>query len=315
MNNGFLNSSKVVLTFTAFLLVACLQLPAVFAATGITVASVLPVRATQQLAAIHWQLGGQALTDGDIPGAITELEQAIALNPTNRVWQEALVKLYEAEGLYYPAIQILNNLTALVPTEAKFWYERGLLFDKLNQLELAAQSLQKAVALDNTQGAYYYDLGVFESRLGHHQASAAASLKAIELKFNVADAYNNYGYALSHTGNYVQAEQAINQALARQPEALAATLDSKGFICHKQQRYKEALYWYNKALQKDPLLSEVQLHKAQTLEATGQLAEAVTAYQTYIRLTKPNDELASIVEHLKKLKAQLSTTGTQATNQ
>lgn len=314
MNNGFLNSSKVVLTFTAFLLVTCLHLPAATATTGITVASV-PVRATQQLAAIHWQLGGQALADGDIPGAIAELEQAVTLNPTNRVWQEALVKLYEAEGLYYPAIQILNNLTVLVPTDAKFWYERGLLFDKLNQLELAAQSLQKAVALDSTQGAYYYDLGVFESRLGHHQASAAASLKAIELKFNVADAYNNYGYALSHTGNYVQAEQAINQALARQPEALAATLDSKGFICHQQQRYKEALYWYNKALQKDPLLSEVQLHKAQTLEATGQLAEAVAAYQTYIRLTKPNDELASIVEHLKKLKAQLSTTGTQATNQ
>jgi tetratricopeptide (TPR) repeat protein len=309
-----LSSSTVVLTFTAVLLSVYLGMPVASAMVGVPLSSV-PVRTTQQLAFIHWQLGGHALNDGDIVGAISELEQAVALNPSNRAWQEALVKLYEAEGLYYPAIQILNDLTVLAPQEARFWYERGLLFAKLDQIELAAQSLQKAVALDATQGSYYYDLGVFESRLGHHEASAKASLKAIQLRFNVADAYNNYGYALSHIGDYVQAERVINQALARQPEALAATLDSKGFICHQQHRYKEALYWYNKALQKDPLLSEVLLHKAQTLEATGQLTEAVTAYQAYIRLTKPNDELASIVQHLKKLKDQLSNAGTQATNQ
>jgi tetratricopeptide (TPR) repeat protein len=265
-----------------------------------------PLKRQQQLANIHWQLAQYAMANKDTAGAVAELEQAVALNPNNQLWKHALITLYVKTGLYYPAIQIINDLSALNPTEASLWYERGLLFEKLNQLELATESLQKATLLNPTQGAYFYDLGVFASRLGLHQVSAAASLKAIELNFNKADAYNNYGYALSHLGNYALAESAINEALKLQPNALAATLDSKGYLCHKQHRYQEALLWYNRALEKDPLLSEVHLHKAETLEALGKLPEAIAGYQTYLKLTKPNDELARIVQHLRQLKERLA---------
>ena len=271
----------------------------------------IPLTSQQQLASIHWQLAAYARNNGDIAGAIAELENAIALNPNNREWKQELVVLYEKTGLYYPAIKVLNDLSVLNPKEASFWYERGLLFEKLNQLELATESLQKATQLDPTQGAYFYDLGVYASRLGLHQASADASLKAIELNFNKADAYNNYGYALSHVGQFALAEKAINEALKLQPNALAATIDSKGYLCHKQNRYQEALIWYDRALEKDPLLSEVHLHKAETLEALGRLPEAIAGYQTYIKLTKPNDELAAIVQHLRQLKEKLASQSAQ----
>jgi len=271
----------------------------------------VPLKSQQQLASIHWQLAEYALNNGDTAGAIAELENAITLNPKNNEWKQTLVALYEKTGLYYPAIKLLNDLSVLNPSQASFWYERGLLFEKLNQLELATESLQKATLLNPTEGAYFYDLGVFASRLGLHQVSAEASLKAIELNFNKADAYNNYGYALSHTGNYALAEKAINEALKLQPNALAATMDSKGYLCHKQNRYKEALIWYNRALEKDPLLSEVHLHKAETLEALGQLPEAIAGYQTYLKLTKPNDELAAIVQHLRQLKEKLANKNTK----
>lgn len=266
----------------------------------------IPFRSQQQLGSIHWQLAQHALNSGDAGGAISELEAATTLCPTIIAWKQELVRLYEKTGFYYPAIKTINDLTQQLPHNASLWYERGLLFEKLNQLELATQSLQKATELAPAQGLYFYDLGVYAARLGQHQLSADASFKAIELNFNVADAYNNYGYALSHTKSYELAEKAINQALKLQPQALAATMDSKGFVCHKQNRYKEALIWYNRALEKDPLLSDVHLHKAETLEALGVLPEAIAGYQTYIRLTKPNDELAAIVEHLKRLKEKVA---------
>jgi tetratricopeptide (TPR) repeat protein len=274
----------------------------------------IPLRSQSQLASIHWQLGQYALSSGDVQGAISELETATLLNPTNLVWKQELVRLYEQNGLYYPAIKVLHDISVLKPRDATFWYERGVLFEKLNQLELAVENVTRATVLDPAQGAYFYDLGVYTSRLGQHEASAKASLRAIELNFNVAEAYNNYGYALSHIGQFSLAEQAINQALKLQPQALAATMDSKGYICHQQNRYKEALIWYARALEKDPLLSEVYLHKAETLEAMGQLNEAVAGYQTYVRLTKPNDELAEIVQHLRQLKERLANKVTKSTS-
>jgi tetratricopeptide (TPR) repeat protein len=301
---------SVTVAVLGFLLSSVLFLPVVHAA-GFPLA--VPLRSQAQLASIHWQLGQYALSSGDTQGAISELETATTLNPTSLSWKQELVRLYEQTGLYYPAIKVLRDMSAIKPTEATFWYERGLLFEKLNQLELAIENLQKATVLDPAQGAYFYDLGVYTSRLGQHEASAKASLRAIELNFNVAEAYNNYGYALSHIGQFVLAEKAINEALKLQPQALAATMDSKGYICHQQNRYKEALLWYARALEKDPLLSEVYLHKAETLEAMGRLPEAIAGYQAYVKLTKPNDELAGIVQHLRLLKERVANQPTKNT--
>ena len=82
-------------------------------------------------------------------------------------------------------------------------------------------------------------------------------------------------------------------------------MDSKGYVFHKQAKYAEAIKWYDKALKVDPNISEIYLHKGESLEALGHLKEAIEAYQTYIHLTESTLQVEDVFKKVETLRQQL----------
>jgi tetratricopeptide (TPR) repeat protein len=269
------------------------------------VPQLVPASPTEPLAGMHAEVAQYAYAHQDWLNAKRHFEQAVRLNPTNTEALLALVQINEKLGLHYAALKTIDALLALQPRVDAFWYEKALLLERLNQVELAAESLESAISYAPKQGAYYYDLGVYYAKLGRFDVSAKASLQAIELDYNQPDAYNNYGYALVHLGELDKANEALDEALKLQPKALAATLDSKGYLCYRKNQFKEAIVWYNKALAQDAELAEVYWHKAQALEGLKQWKQAIETYQLFIKISQPSDEIALAIKRIEALKALL----------
>lgn len=266
---------------------------------------------TDELAATYYEvLGSQLALRGQLLAAKPLLQKALQAQPNHRVSLFNLAIVEEGLGENTQALSHLSQLLTLNPNLLEARYYQGRLYHKLGQTPEALTALIKAYDLatvTKNQGlaAICYDLGVLYAERHEFEASARYSGQAIALGRLQADAYNNYGYALANLGQLPLALQQINLALALEP-ANAATLDSKGFVYYQMGEFHQALKWYNRALEADPTLGELYLHKAQALEAllaqptptdpsqAISVSELVRAYTLYLELTPEAADKAQI---------------------
>jgi tetratricopeptide (TPR) repeat protein len=258
---------------------------------------------------VHAYIAEQAVESDRLNEAIQNYRLAIQTAEAPHVFYEKIALIYMANNHPYQALTAWNQALETSPKDVELLYPKALCLHALGQLELATKTLQQVIALSPKKGEYYFQLGLWFAEQDSFKASAEATAQAIALHYTPAMAYNNYGYALTHLGQYKKAEKAIDEALKREaPQENAATLDSKGFVFYKQGKYEEALKWYDKALAVNPDLSEVHLHKGESLEALGRLKEALEAYQTYIHLSESTLALEGVVKKADALRQRLQST-------
>jgi tetratricopeptide (TPR) repeat protein len=257
----------------------------------------------------HAYIAEQSSESNHLDDAIYYYRLAAQTAEAPHVFYEKIALIYMANNRPYQALTAWNQALETSPNDVDLLYPKALCLHALGQLELATKTLQDVIALSPKQGEYYFQLGLWFAENHAFKASAQATAQAIALNYTPAMAYNNYGYALTHLGQYQKAEKAIDEALKREaPQENAATLDSKGYVFHKQTKYVEAIKWYDKALKVDPNISEIYLHKGESLEALGRLKEALEAYQTYIHLSEGTLALEGVVKKADALRQRLQST-------
>ncbi|MFN7310807.1 MAG: tetratricopeptide repeat protein [Vampirovibrionales bacterium] len=260
----------------------------------------------------HAYIAEQALESDRLNEAVRYFRLAIQTAEAPHVFYEKIALIYMENNHPYQALTAWNQALETSPNDVDLLYPKALCLRELGQLELATKTLKQVIALSPKQGEYYFQLGLWFAEQSSFKASAEATAQAIALDYTPAMAYNNYGYALTHLGQYKKAEKAIDEALKREaPQENAATLDSKGYVFHKQAKYAEAIKWYDKALKVDPNISEIYLHKGESLEALGRLKEALEAYQTYIHLSESTLALEGVVKKADALRQRLQSTALQ----
>ena len=260
----------------------------------------------------HAYIAEEALASDRLHEAIHYFRLASQTARASQVFYEKIALIYMANNRPYQALTAWNQALETSPNDVDLLYPKALCLHALGQLELATKTLQDVITLSPKKGEYYFQLGLWFAENHAFKASAHATAQAIALDYTPAMAYNNYGYALTHLGQYKKAEKAIDEALKREaPQENAATLDSKGYVFHKQAKYAEAIKWYDKALKVDPNISEIYLHKGESLEALGRLKEALEAYQTYIHLSESTLALEGVVKKADALRQRLQSTALQ----
>ncbi len=222
-------------------------------------------------------------------------------------YYQKIASLYIVAKMPLQALAAINKALETAPQNEALLYQKANLLHLLQQNEVAIEVIQTLIQSHPKKGQYYFDMGFWYAELNQFKASAEATKKGLDLGVQTAMAYNNYGYALTHLGRYKEAELAINEALKREGKSpTPATLDSKGYILFKQGKYLEALNWYDKALKVDATLAEVYFHKGEAFEALGRKAEAIQAYNDFIRTAGSVPLLEEAVRRVKRLRETLS---------
>lgn len=215
------------------------------------------------------QLGYSYLNDGHLNEAFVEFQKAVALNPRNK---EALSYL----GLISTQFKKYD--------EAISYFKRAIFIDP-----------NYADAINNL-GVTYVEMGNFDEGITQFKAALRNPLYSTP-----AQAYLNMGYAYYKKGDFVNAENALRDALIRNPVSPAA-LYTLGLVYLETNRDGSAIEEFKKAIGIIPDYVDAHWELANLYLRTGNKAKALKHFKVVAEKDSNIERSRTALQHIEQLK-------------
>ncbi len=159
-----------------------------------------------------------ALARHDLPGALADLQRAIAWDPFSPPFRLAAAEVLQQMGRTNEAIGTLQELCRRDPQSEEGEFKLGLALADNGRIAEAATAFREAAKLGPNDALAWYNLGLAASALGQVEDSLAALDRAAALV--PADAQIPYERArtLAKAGRYTEARGACRKALQLQAD-------------------------------------------------------------------------------------------------
>lgn len=132
---------------------------------------------------------------------LKEMEKQLATDPTNFPLREEYACLLNDNGFVKEAIEQYKCLITYIPDEPGFYYNLGVSYEKINDLEKALDVYKKCVQLDPEFVDARYNLAYTFDRLGQYVPAIQEYEKTIKLDPKDSNAHFNLGCVLSKCGD------------------------------------------------------------------------------------------------------------------
>ncbi len=185
------------------------------------------------------------------PEAITQLQNAVALNPQRIFQREVLVDAYNRTGDEVAARKTAQDMLSIAPDNV-----------------LATQTLAHPPTQDVS---FWVNLSMMQFRQGHFSQSIASARHALKLNPNSAEAYNNIGAAYGAMHQWDDAISNEQNALRLQPNLQIA-------------RNNLSLYAREKGSSDSPESAIEYLETSLRLNREGKYEASIKAAQSAVRL-------------------------------
>ncbi|HXU51544.1 MAG TPA: tetratricopeptide repeat protein [Casimicrobiaceae bacterium] len=207
------------------------------------------------------------LQQGDAGAARSMLSTLLADAGLASMTQVAALRLRsraaEAQGDLVSALDDLECVAALVPTDAKAWSELGVVRGIAGDRVRAVDALRRALVLDANDARTWNNLGSTLWEAGSQAEAIDAFVHATRLAPDYAHAFGNLGSALSDAGRASEAADALERAIALDPANVTA-LAKLASLRRNGDRLPEAIDLYMRAVRQSPANADlcVQLGRA-----------------------------------------------------
>ena len=228
-------------------------------------------------------LGVIAFQTGHPLVAVTLMNKAIALQPTNPVFHANCANGYKALGRLDDALQRYDQAIALQPRYVEAYCNRGVVLRQLHRYEQALESYDQALALDPKYVEAYANRGVVLQALGRLQEALESFDQAIALKPDHVAAYINRGGVLRAMNRFEDAIHTYDQALLIQPHH-AQVHYNRGVALQSVHRLVDAIDSYDQAIAGQPTYTSAHYNRGVALQALLRCHEAIESYDHAIAL-------------------------------
>ena len=200
----------------------------------------------QETAEDHLRKGRRYNDQGNYDQAISELDQAIGLDPKSALAYYARGYYYQNKGNYDQTISDYSKAIELDPNYADAYYSRGRHYLDKGNYDQAILDYNQAVELYNKAAnlksvAYAHNnRGNAYSAKGNDDQAILDYNKSIELDGSYGGVYYARGNSYLRKGNYDQAILDYNKSLELAPTA-ASAYHSRGLAYYLKQEYGKAL--------------------------------------------------------------------------
>ena len=218
---------------------------------------------------VAYALRGLAYLDrGDIPRAIADLTQAVALAPEFAPAYQNRGNAWYARGNYGQAMADYDTTIRLDPSSASPFVNRATLRRDLGNTDGALEDFAKAISLNPRNAGAYSGRGELYMRQ-HNMARAISDLdQAIRLSPSAA-AYMLRAQAREEAGNLDQALADYRDASRLDPKRISA-MTAEGSIWRKKGDPDKAIAAYDRALAADDKRAATYKLRAEAYAAKGQ---------------------------------------------
>jgi len=175
-------------------------------------------------------LPASAQTNVDNPQSQVPATSATADQPSSKMTDEDLARLYLIRKQYREAQDLFHKLTVEQPKNAVYWNELGISFHNQAELASALKCYQKSSKLDshyadavNNAGTIYYERKKYSRAIRSYK-------KAIQLRQDYAAFYLNLGYAYFGVKDYASSITAFRKALEIDPDTFDSARSRAGTV-------------------------------------------------------------------------------------
>jgi len=225
--------------------------------------------------------------------ALAAAEQARQLNDNLPEVHFTLGSVYRATGRYSEAIAELKRAQALAPNSDEVYRRLGSAYLATGDTPRAIEAYQKAIELNPYYWINQNSLGNAYFQAGDFKKSLQAFQQVTVLEPDVNNGFENAGSVLVQEGKYAEAIPYLQKAL--QIEGDYASYSNIGVAYTLTKRYAEAAQALEKALALNPNDTLTAMNLADVYRGSGQAEKAKAEYQQAISLgfrelqTNPKD--------------------------
>ncbi|MCA8923738.1 MAG: tetratricopeptide repeat protein [Planctomycetes bacterium] len=223
---------------------------------------------------LTWGYRGVTLWLEDRPQeALADLDEALRLDPGYRVARVTRAQVRAELGDTQGALDDLGEGLARDPTNRRCLEVRGGLLSDLERHAEAKADYERLAALAPEDAWPWRQLTHARASLGDFPGAYEAGKRALELDPKSGPAWTNFGYACKGLGELSEAIEAFRRALEYAPEYTGAWAELGELYLH-EERYAEAIEAYGRALEAFPERSDLFNGRALARTSSGDHAGA-----------------------------------------
>jgi tetratricopeptide (TPR) repeat protein len=190
---------------------------------------------------------GELLSKGDTLGALTDMNKAIQLNPTDASMYFERGKVMARMQRHELAEENFTLALNLQPNSVDILLARSVERRALKRYESAFRDIFQAANLDSTNPKIYYSFGNLFVATKNYPDAITAFSKCISLQPLYGEAYNNRAYAKILSGDYEGAVKDCDSALKFIPTN-AIVFNNKGHAFAALNKPDSAFINFDKAI-------------------------------------------------------------------
>lgn len=230
-------------------------------------------------------LGDALIAKGDTAGAIVQLKERLALEPTTEA-RLALARAYAKHRSAKEAEPLYRNILDGEPGQRQAMLGLADLYLDMGRFADGETVLKELIAADAGDAQALGKLGILKSRLGRPNEALEPLARAVELNPLIFDARAEHGLLLYRIDPEANAEgcvRTMGEILALEPRH-ALSLYYRGVCQFARGRAQEAEASFKAAVGADPRLATAHYSLGEFYEGQGKLDEAREAYTTAAQL-------------------------------
>lgn len=254
----------------------------------------------------HWARWERTRDAVDVERAIAAGTTALRLDGNRPEVRYTLAVSLAGSGKLNEALEELQHALALRPNYDDARRQLGRVLEQQGKFDESAAEFRRAIALRPNAWVAYSDMGRMLYRAAQYSAAIEAFQRVAELRPDSSVGFQQLGTVYQALGDTDRALKYYEEANAREP--IAQVYSNIGSLHHQRGEYAEAVDAYQKAIALRPSSHTTYRNLGDAYGRLGRDADAATEYRRAIELVQaelrvdPNDarNLASLAVYLEK---------------
>jgi tetratricopeptide (TPR) repeat protein len=190
-------------------------------------------------------------------------------------------RLATHDGDYPGALNLLRDAIGLDPGSAMLHAEVAEIKLKIGQVPEALEYINKSIKLDPSYRPPYIMAGILMSSAGKDWEASDYLRKAVKLDPVKEDAYLHLALSLTRLFEYEEAVSTLKTLVKINPDSVLGYY-YLGRTYSQMKLYKDALGYFKKTLELRPEFDQAAIDMAATYEAMGDYAAAIESYRSQL---------------------------------
>lgn len=245
--------------------------------------------------------GALRLAHRDLPGALAAVEEGLKACPGSVVALRTKARALELSGRPAEALAALDAAIALRPGWAALHADRGAVYLRNRQVKEARKALVEAKRRDADDPAVALLLGALAEEDADWSVAEKLYRGILRTDPDHHDARRMLAGVVLLLGRLDQADEEAQAVLARDPKDAVAWF-VRGRVAYRQDRWDEALAYFDKSIAADPTYPLPHCGKGWVYEQQDKLDDAKKAYEAAVaadpKMPLPHRDLAELLEEL-----------------